>query len=45
MFTIAVIMNLIAALLAVLVLKPMRAAHFGPAIEAISAGSVNTRWK
>lgn len=44
-FTIAVIMNLIAALLAVLVLKPMRAAHFGPAIEAISAGSVNTRWR
>src|SRR5215471_19056907 len=45
MFTIAVIMNLIAALLAVLVLKPMRAAHFGPAIEAISASSVNTRWR
>jgi MFS transporter, OFA family, oxalate/formate antiporter len=44
-FTIAVIMNLIAALLAILVLKPMREVHFGPAIGATSAGSVNTRWK
>jgi MFS transporter, OFA family, oxalate/formate antiporter len=36
-FTIAVIMNLIAALLAVLVLKPMRAARYAQAIGGISA--------
>jgi len=43
--TSAVIMNLIAALLAILVLKPMRAVHFAQAMGAISIGSMKTRWK
>jgi len=44
-FTIAVIMNLIAALLAVLVLKPMRAVRYAQAIGGTSTASVNARWK
>ena len=44
-FTIAVIMNLIAALLAVLVLKPMRAARYARTIGGISAASVDASGK